>query len=141
MITLAPPPIASMLPRTWEFSRGTLRIAKVTDRRQPLLWVQYAGYGTAELVPPMLEALEESLLFDRPVVFDDWQHVTGYDSAVRQQITDWAQADKTRILETHILVRSDLVAMGVAVANLALGGHIRAYTRRDEFEDALRAHP
>jgi hypothetical protein len=30
--------------------------------------------------------------------------------------------------------------MGVAVANLAPGGHIRAYTSQHELEHALRAH-
>ncbi len=70
-------------------------------------------------------------------LFDDLLLLRGYDSNVRVQLTDWSRKNKKSIVAFHILTRSRLVAMGVSVANLALGGHIRAHTLRASFEDAL----
>lgn len=71
-------------------------------------------------------------------LFDDLEDLRGYDSGVRVQLTDWSRQHRHEIVAFHILTRSKLVAMGVTVANLALGGQIRAHTRRTDFDAALR---
>lgn len=71
-------------------------------------------------------------------VFHDWVEMTGYESQCRQRLTSWAVANLDAFDEMHIAQRSKLVAMGVQVANLALGGLITPYTDRTAVEIALR---
>ncbi len=71
-------------------------------------------------------------------LFDDLDLLTGYDNAVRSQLTEWSRKNRPKIVAFHILTRSKLVAMGVGVANLVLGGSIRIHRVRSAFEDALR---
>lgn len=72
-------------------------------------------------------------------LFDDLELLTGYDSEVRVRLTKWSRDNRPRIVAFHILTQSRLVAMGVTVANLALGGSIRAHLSREGFEAALRS--
>jgi hypothetical protein len=65
--------------------------------------------------------------------FHDWEAVTGYESIVRQELARWSEVHE-KAGEVHVLVRSRLVAMGVSVANVALGGMIQVYSDRAKFE-------
>lgn len=67
-------------------------------------------------------------------VFHDWELVTGYDSVVRQELVRWTDENE-KPGEVHILVKSRLVAMGVSVANAALGGKLVVYSDRVKFEN------
>lgn len=58
--------------------------------------------------------------------FDFWQMPT-YDSEMRTEWTAFLVKHRARIAEIHVVARSKLVAMGVSVANLALGGIIKTY--------------
>lgn len=71
-------------------------------------------------------------------VFHDWFDMTGYESRCRQRLTSWSLARRQHFEEVHLGVRSKLVAMGVQVANLALGGLITAHTDRTKLEHELR---
>ncbi len=66
-------------------------------------------------------------------VFHDWELVTGYDSIVRQELVRWAQ-EQPKHGDVHVLVKSRIVAMGVSVANVALGGRLKVYADRQKFE-------
>ncbi len=68
-------------------------------------------------------------------VFHDWEAVTGYDSIVRQELVRWSEENE-KSGEVHVLVKSRLVAMGVSVANAALGGKLVIYSDRAKFEAA-----
>jgi len=68
-------------------------------------------------------------------VLHDWELLTGYESVVRQELVRWAQ-EHERPGHVHILVKSRLVAMGVSVANVALGGKLKVYADRQKFEQA-----
>lgn len=61
-------------------------------------------------------------------VFHDWLDMTGYDSRTRVRLTMWSVAHRTAYQEVHLAVRSRIVAMGVQVANVPLGGFMRAHT-------------
>ena len=61
-------------------------------------------------------------------VFHDWMQMTGYDSKTRIRLTTWSAAHRAAYQEVHLAVRSRIVAMGVQVANIALGGFMRAHT-------------
>jgi len=71
-------------------------------------------------------------------IFCDWAEMTGYESDVRSAFTQWAATHRSKVT-FHLLVGSKLVAMGVSVANLALGGILVGYTNRTSFDAALRS--
>ncbi len=71
-------------------------------------------------------------------VFHDWIEMTGYESRSRQRLTAWSLANLDAYSEVHLALRSKLVAMGVQVANIALGGKIRVCTTRVRLEVELR---
>ncbi|MBM4362560.1 MAG: hypothetical protein FJ104_07755 [Deltaproteobacteria bacterium] len=71
------------------------------------------------------------------VVFHDWLDMTGYTSECRTRLTRWSLARRNVYADVHLAVRSKLVAMGVEVANLALGGLIRTHGSRASLEAAL----
>src|SRR5262249_3247489 len=73
----------------------------------------------------------------QPLVFNDFELGTGYDSEVRARLTAWHLRNTGKLKEIHILVRPGLIAMGVTVANLATGGRFVVYTDRSAFEWAL----
>lgn len=50
------------------------------------------------------------------VVFDDWEGVTGYDPAVRIRMMEWTKRNGHRIAETHMLLASKILSMGVSLA-------------------------
>lgn len=66
----------------------------------------------------------------------DWQDMTGYGPGVRGTVTNWAMRVIRDFREIHIYMESSVVRMGVAVANMALGGKLRTYKTRQEFNDA-----
>ncbi len=116
-------------------SRGVMLI------RRPAPHVEViSGHGFAEaaFVDPILASRDAVLRECGEIaLFDDLERVTGYDTEVRVQLTAWARKHRSRIAAHHILTRSKLVAMGVSVASLALGGAIEAHVRRDSFDAAL----
>lgn len=70
----------------------------------------------------------------------DWADVTGYDSAVRPYLTQWVVEHRQYVKEVHMLVRSSLVAMGVAAANVvtsAQGVSMQSYRDRAAFEKVV----
>jgi hypothetical protein len=71
-------------------------------------------------------------------VFCDWSEMAGYDSDVRAAFTQFAATHRSRVT-FHLLVGSKIVAMGVSVANLALGGILVGYNNRPAFDAALRS--
>ncbi|XXX78755.1 hypothetical protein WMF30_08260 [Sorangium sp. So ce134] len=119
----------------WSTSRGVLDIrtpaSDVVTRR-------LEGYATLDLVEPAVRHLETLLDAGlHPIVFDDFELGTGYDSDVRAKLTAWHQRNPGKLKEVHILVKPGLVAMGVTVTNLATGGRFNVYTDRSAFEWAL----
>ena len=72
-----------------------------------------------------------------PYMFDDWMELTGYTTEARQALTTWTRQRLPSIRGVHVLVKSKLVAMGVALSNTAIGGSIQSYSDRTEFEQAL----
>lgn len=95
------------------------------------------GRVTAALAEQVVLMLEAALRqHARLVVFDDWEALTGYESEARLRMTDWTRLHQEQIPETHILVRSKIVAMGVTVAAMALRKPLHVYSDRNLFERA-----
>jgi len=119
----------------WSDGRGTLEITTV---RPGVVLQRFSGHALAPMADLIAARLDKELARSRRiVVFDDWEEATGYESEVRIRLTAWTRERLDRIPETHILVRSKLLAMGIAVANVAVSGKLRAYTSRAAFEIAL----
>jgi hypothetical protein len=70
-------------------------------------------------------------------VFHDWIELTGYDSKTRVRLTMWSASRRHHYEEVHLAVRSRIVAMGVQVANIALGGFMRAHSGTASLEVEL----
>jgi hypothetical protein len=74
--------------------------------------------------------------------FHDWWDLTAYEQSARHRLTEWRRAaPKGTTKDSHVLVRSKLIAMGVAASSIALrmvGVDMRAYNDRADFERSLR---
>ncbi|MEW5853457.1 MAG: hypothetical protein AB2A00_32070 [Myxococcota bacterium] len=68
------------------------------------------------------------------VTFHDWSGVTGYETDARVQYTKWSEPIMKDVAMVHILLQSRIVAMGVSVANIVLGGKLKATSDRAAFE-------
>jgi hypothetical protein len=120
---------------TWDWQRVKLVIS------QPVLGVvlfTYEGHMTADVIPFIERTFDRVLAQGvRPDLFIDVERMTGYDSDYRQAVSRWGTRIQSRSGEHHFFVRSRLVAMGIAVSNLAAGGKLQPTTKRPEFEAAL----
>jgi len=120
-----------------DFARGSLELWPLLLSSGPTLIMRCVGHASIEFAEPIATATATLFEKGRPVVFDDWECVTGYDSALRVKLTEWHKAHEDRMERTHILVGSRLLAMGVSVANLVMGGRLDVYASRREFEAQL----
>jgi hypothetical protein len=92
------------------------------------------GHGAAEFVDPLLAIFDEAVARGAREIWDDWARVASYDSEVRVRLTAWTRANYWIAKGVHVLVGSKLIAMGVTVSNLALGGPLHVTTDRAAFE-------
>jgi hypothetical protein len=90
---------------------------------------------------PVIERAEARVaaLGIRPDLFIDLENVTGYDSDYRAAVTQWGARTNHRHGEVHVLVRSILVAMGIAVSNLSAVNKLKPTRKRAEFQAAIEA--
>lgn len=120
---------------TWSSPRGSLAI------EHPVFGVirfVYNGYMTADVVP-FLEASVKRVTDAglRPDLFIDLTQMTSYDSDYRKAISKWGSENYRRFGEVRVLVRSKLIAMGIAVSNLTAEGKLKPTTQRSDFETAF----
>lgn len=74
----------------------------------------------------------------KPTIFVDAEALGGYEPEIQTSATQWIKANKTRVTAQHMLVSSMITRMGLSVASLALGGIIKGYTSRADFEAAMK---
>lgn len=112
----------------------------VLERYGSVLVLRADGHASASLAEPFIRAA--NALFppkgNRPALFYDFGRLKTYDSEFRKQLTEHYAAHRHQAERPRLLTGSKLVAMGTAVANLALGGAIVTYTDRPMFEADLR---
>jgi hypothetical protein len=96
------------------------------------------GHARAEMVPAALAELARIVKGDAGFhYFYDLWNLYVYDSPVRVDLTDFHR--KVGLRSLHTLTRSRVVAMGVAVANLALANRVTVHSSRESFEQRLAA--
>jgi len=132
----------SPTPYKAEFKAARGEIA-VTFRSPAVVLTRITGHFSADMQDSFLRPTNEAIARGaRVVVFHDWEAMTGYDTSVRQDLTRWSLTQRAHIASINILVRSKIVAMGVATAGLTLrlgGMHLCSYTARSAFLSALLA--
>jgi hypothetical protein len=120
---------------TWRGAEGTLFISRTVGN---VILQKFSGRLTMDFVTHILQTIEPRLAPERPLIgFNDWAGMAGYTTEARVALTKWLFTARGPVAEMHVLVRSKLVAMGVSVANLLLGGFVVPYARPERFKTAL----
>ena len=74
---------------------------------------------------------------DRVRQWHNWHEMRSFDVASQRDLTAWHVRHRKQVRDLNIICQSQLVLMGVRVANVALGGLIQVYQEPRMFEDAL----
>jgi hypothetical protein len=119
-----------------ENSRGRLALWTLD---QGIFVFQIVAHGDRSFATPVVAAFERSLRHGASQMFADLELMTSYDTELRTEVTAALVRDRKRIACLHVLVRSKIVAMGVSVANLALGGIMTIHGSAPPFQQALQA--
>ncbi|HMJ09784.1 MAG TPA: hypothetical protein VK524_00190 [Polyangiaceae bacterium] len=97
------------------------------------------GFADIEIFRALLPDLQAALTrTGRLELFADAGRLEGYDARFRLEWVDWFIANREKLVDVHVYVRSKLARMGVSVANLATGGMLRPYASVTLFDAALR---
>jgi hypothetical protein len=120
----------------WSNDRGGVSV----ELRSPaVVLASLRGHADANMGMELAAALDEHL--DSPLVrhvFFEAEDLIGYHSNIRTEPTKVLLAHRKRIT-IHVLARSKLVQMGLAVVNVAFQGEVRGYKERGEFLRELNA--
>lgn len=119
----------------YDDARGSLEVLRVSERCSIFV---ARGHLTEKLANAIGTEGGRIVSSGRAVALHDWSGLTGYDPIARQICTSFMVEHRRGFEEVTILATSALVAMGVNVANLGLGGFLHATTDRDEFEALVR---
>lgn len=95
------------------------------------------GFMTRDMAQLIIDCAEP--LYARPGRvhgFHNWLAMDNYESVCRVELTAWVLSHREQST-LHIGLRSRMVAMGVAVANLALGSLIQVHNEPKQLEAAL----
>jgi hypothetical protein len=116
-------------------SRGTLTFWQLSAQ---IYATEMRGFMTQEMSNLIIERAEPLYVPGKKLHgFHNWIEMTNYDSSCRVELTAWVLRHRAQSA-LHIGLRSRMVAMGVAVANLALGSLIQIYANVDELETAAQ---
>jgi hypothetical protein len=120
---------------SWRGPNGALEISQLAAS---VVYLQLTGVNDQAAAPVIERTLTKQFAqTDRLATFWDLGELVNYHSDVRIFATRALLAHRKQIIAIHTFTRSKLVAMGVSVANLALGGIVTAHPQRGSFEVAL----
>lgn len=120
--------------RGLESARGTVGVWA----RSPVLLIQLMGYGDGVFADQIIMGFEEIAPKPQKVqIFFEMGGMENYESALRTRLTAHFSQHRAKIASLHVFTRSKLVAMGVSVANLALGGIITNHDSMASLQGAL----
>lgn len=122
----------------WRTGQSAMRLDWT---RQGVMRQIVVGHGQAEFGPVVLKRWDAVLQHGGKIVMllDYWDMAT-YDSDLRVAQTGWARRNLEKVESLHMLSRSRLVAMGISVVNLALGGIVTSHTARGTFDAEVKKH-
>lgn len=120
----------------WRTDKGTLSLAWTEGGA---LHIVVEGHGDRRFAPIATRRKDAIVSRTEVRLFYDFWRMPTYDSELRTDWTSWLVRHRARVVEIHVVARSKLVAMGVSVANLALGGIIKTYPAKEgPFAKAMR---
>lgn len=97
---------------------------------------EVSGYMTPDMSRTIIECAEPLYAQGKLYGFHNWLDMSNYDSACRVELTAWVLRHR-RASVLHIALLSRMVAMGVTVANLALGNLIHIHNDSAGLEASL----
>jgi hypothetical protein len=118
----------------WEGPSGTAYVGVVADKAVVAVLIGRVDAGASEL---LYQAIHGALVGGGAALFYEIWGMEWYHSAVRVRCTAVALAHIDRV-PVHTLANSKLVRMGVAVANLALGGRLITHDEPDTFSKEIQ---
>jgi hypothetical protein len=120
--------------RQFSTQRGKLALFAAA----PLLVLQFSDFGEGDFAGPVLAAFDEIVAAKHKAeLFYEMGRMNNYDSALRTRMTSHFAEHRPQIASLHVFTRSRIVAMGVSVANLALGQLITVHTDSSRFFKAI----
>jgi hypothetical protein len=120
----------------WVSDRGELRISRPTPL--VLLYIE-SGFLEADFAPLISRAMDITLRAPGlPIFFVDAELLEGYEPSIRTAASQWIKEHSSEITCQHMLVKSRLARMGVAVASMLLGAVIIGHEKRFTFDLALK---
>ena len=121
----------------WNGSQGEVEVVGVRAR---IAYVRMAGVAEQAAGRVIERALTQVFMGAESLdTFWDLRDLVNYHSDVRVLSTNVLLANRRKLQSVHTLSTSKIVAMGIAVANLALGGIITNHKTPQSFEFAIRA--
>jgi hypothetical protein len=114
--------------------RGELDVWQVAPR---IFATRAQGFITRDLTQQFIRHVDPVYASAGTVYgFHDWIAMSNYESACRIELTAWLLKHRKQTV-LHVAVASRIVAMGVAVANLALGNLVHVHWSVANLEKAL----
>jgi hypothetical protein len=129
---LVPPRDAARI----ESERGSIAYWELSPQ---IYLTEVRGYMTRDMARLIIERAEP--LYARVARlhgFHNWLDMDNYESSCRVELTSWVLRHRSKTA-LHIGLRSRMVAMGVTVANLALGSLIQVHNDEQSLAAALAA--
>jgi hypothetical protein len=116
-------------------ARGELRIWLAGPS---VMVFKYRGHSDGSYVD-FLERVVDDVFGERSDLhfLVDCEEQTGFDAHFRRRIVEWAKRLEPRTLTYCILVRSRVVALGITVANVLVGGKTKVISDRNTFLSQL----
>jgi hypothetical protein len=121
---------------SWRSESGEAKVAQLSKY---VVLVRLVGQAEQPAAPMIFACLEQAFAAGRALdVFWDLEKLINYHSDVRTESTRVLLAHRPQLHSIQTYSTSKLVAMGVSVANLALGGIIRMHKGRTTFDAAIQ---
>lgn len=120
------------------WSLGDAEVSVSRPAPEVIVYV-FKGRMVPEFVEHIRAAAEPLVASGKRVdLFFDTEPMTGYHPEFRVQMTAWHEELENATRSSGVLVRSRVVKMAIAIANLATGGKMVSYSERRSFETAIR---
>lgn len=102
---------------------------------------KYYGFNEAQSVPWIEKTIGKVIDEGRTPIemFVDCEDEVGYEPAFRKLLTEWNKRIEKDIVGINLFITSKIAAMGIAAGNLLLGGMLKPFTDRREFDMAAQA--
>lgn len=121
----------------WVSETGAIEL----ERPEPAVLVaRFRDHLTEDFAPALMTALDDVLATEEHLtVFVYADALQSYDTGLRLQMTNWIRRRRHRLAGVHLVYASQVIALAVALVNLAVGGLLRGYDDRAAFDAALAA--